>query len=133
SGIVFANLITPIPDGSEVWCADCTAGSSPCTGSGTGSVAQRRGGVWSCAATSPGGSDTQVQFNDAGAFGGDANLRWRKNTQNLAIGNPASVLGNFHIQRDSAVTSGDAVTIFDLYENTVASGAQSLIRRARGT
>lgn len=29
----------------------------------------------------PGGSDTYVQFNDGGAFGGDANLIWNKVTQ----------------------------------------------------
>ena len=28
----------------------------------------------------PGGSDTQVQFNDSGAFGGDANLIWNAST-----------------------------------------------------
>jgi hypothetical protein len=32
----------------------------------------------------PGGSDTYVQFNDAGAFGGDANLLWNKVTQLLS-------------------------------------------------
>ena len=34
---------------------------------------------------SPGGSDTQVQFNDGGAFGGSANLTW--DDSDLAIGN----------------------------------------------
>jgi hypothetical protein len=33
----------------------------------------------------PGGSDTQVQFNDGGAFGGSANLTW--DDSDLAIGN----------------------------------------------
>ena len=32
------------------------------------------------AATSPGGSDTQVQFNNSGAFGGDADLVWTAGT-----------------------------------------------------
>ena len=35
------------------------------------------------AATSPGGSDTQVQFNNSGAFGGSANLTW--DGSNLSI------------------------------------------------
>lgn len=35
---------------------------------------------------SPGGSDTQVQFNDGGAFGGDAGLTWDKTTDTLTIG-----------------------------------------------
>ena len=35
------------------------------------------------AATNPGGSDTQVQFNNSGAFGGSANLTW--DGSNLSI------------------------------------------------
>ena len=34
---------------------------------------------------SPGGSTTQVQFNDAGAFAGDADLTWNKTTNVLGI------------------------------------------------
>ena len=37
------------------------------------------------AQASPGGSDTQIQFNDGGAFGGSANLTW--DDSDLAIGN----------------------------------------------
>ena len=33
----------------------------------------------------PGGSDTQVQFNDGGAFAGDADLTWNKTTNVLGI------------------------------------------------
>jgi len=32
------------------------------------------------ASTSPGGSDTQIQYNNSGAFGGDANLIWNAST-----------------------------------------------------
>ena len=35
--------------------------------------------------TSPGGSTTQVQFNDAGAFGGDADLTWNKTTNVMTV------------------------------------------------
>ena len=35
--------------------------------------------------TSPGGSTTQVQFNDAGAFGADADLTWNKTTNVLGV------------------------------------------------
>ena len=35
--------------------------------------------------TSPGGSDTYVQFNDSSAFGGDADLTWNKTTNVLGI------------------------------------------------
>lgn len=40
--------------------------------------------------TSPGGSDTQVQFNDGGAFGGDANFTWDKTSNYLTIKGNAS-------------------------------------------
>ena len=35
--------------------------------------------------TSPGGSDTQVQFNDGGSFGGDAGLTYNKTTNILTV------------------------------------------------
>ena len=38
----------------------------------------------------PGGSDTQIQFNDSGAFGGDANLVWNSST-GLNIGSQKEV------------------------------------------
>jgi hypothetical protein len=39
-------------------------------------------------ATPPGGSTTQIQFNDAGAFGGDAGLTYVKATDTLTIVGP---------------------------------------------
>lgn len=41
----------------------------------------------------PGGSDTQVQFNDAGAFGGDAGLVFNKTTNALTAGQVTSSEG----------------------------------------
>lgn len=38
----------------------------------------------------PGGSDTQIQFNDAGAFGGDADYTWTKATNLLVLGSTAT-------------------------------------------
>ena len=34
----------------------------------------------------PGGSDTQVQFNDAGVFGGMVGVKWTKATKKLQLG-----------------------------------------------
>jgi len=39
----------------------------------------------------PGGSDTQVQFNDGGSFGGDSGLVFNKTTDTLTIGGDLSV------------------------------------------
>ena len=37
------------------------------------------------AVTSPGGANTNVQYNDGGAFGGDANFTWDKTSQSLTV------------------------------------------------
>ena len=67
SGIVIIDgLCHPIADGS--------AGQLLCT---DGSAALKFATV---AATSPGGSDTHVQFNDGGSFGGAAGLTWDDTT-----------------------------------------------------
>lgn len=39
---------------------------------------------------SPGGSNTQVQFNDGGSFGGDSGLTFNKTTNNLGVGTTPS-------------------------------------------
>lgn len=49
-------------------------------------MAKIRSSAPSASETSPGGSDTQVQFNDAGAFGGDAGLTFNKTTNALTAG-----------------------------------------------
>lgn len=42
--------------------------------------------TWANAVTSPGGADTQVQFNDGGVFAGDSALTWNKTTDRLTSG-----------------------------------------------
>ncbi len=49
------------------------------------------------AATPPGGSDTQVQFNDGGSFGGDAGLVYNKATNLLSIVSGGLDLGEGNI------------------------------------
>ena len=52
-----------------------------------GGVYQHDGSDWlSISGGVPGGSDTQVQFNDGGAFGGDAGLVFNKTDDALTIG-----------------------------------------------
>jgi len=41
---------------------------------------------WGTVASSPGGSDTQVQFNDGGSFGGDAGLTFNKTSKAITLG-----------------------------------------------
>ena len=40
--------------------------------------------------TSPGGSDTHVQFNSSGSFAGDASLKWDNTNNRLSIGEDAT-------------------------------------------
>lgn len=42
----------------------------------------------------PGGSDTQVQFNNGGSFGGDADFTWNKTTNTLGLGASAIISWN---------------------------------------
>ncbi len=67
-------------------------------------------GTWTVPASTPGGSDTQVQFNDAGALGGDAGLTYNKTTDTLGAGALAvtaqsiSVAGNNVFALDPRIT-----------------------------
>jgi hypothetical protein len=69
---------------------------------------------------SPGGSDTQIQFNDGGVFGGDAGLTYNKTTNLLTIDS-----GGLVINQSSSLTgidligAGTTTTLFNAYSNTV--------------
>lgn len=45
----------------------------------------------------PGGSNTQIQFNDDGTFGGDNTLTWNKDTNYMYLGGNANVLGTMNV------------------------------------
>ena len=47
--------------------------------------------------TVPGGSNTQLQFNDSGEFGGDNALTWNKQTNYMYLGGNANVLGTMNV------------------------------------
>lgn len=57
----------------------------------------------------PGGSDTQVQFNDGGSFGGDAGLTYNKTYDSLYVGSVASILPGT-VSRSGGYISSVALT-----------------------
>lgn len=60
--------------------------------------------------TSPGGSDTQVQFNDGGAFGGDSGLTFNKTTNLLTVGASTGDGGQAKVFGDINLDDGGTFT-----------------------
>lgn len=60
------------------------AGLAPASGGGTTNFL-RADGTWAAAGSPPAGSNTQIQFNDSSAFGGDADLTWNKTTNVMTV------------------------------------------------
>ena len=85
------------------------------------------------AATSPGGSTTQVQFNNSGAFGGDANFVWDAST-GLNIGSQKELRlqdssgGQYIGQKASGTTTSYTVT----WPAAVAGGNGYLLKSTTG-
>ena len=71
--------------------------------------------TWAAATALPAGSDTQVQFNDGGAFGGDAGLVFDKTTNVLTVGG-----GLVPLASDGAALGTTTLMWSDLF---LASGA----------
>jgi len=61
-------------------------------------------------ATSPGGSTTQVQFNDGGVFGGDSGLTYNKTTNTLTVGVSNADPGTAIIKGDINLDDGGSFT-----------------------
>ncbi len=77
----------------------------------------------------PSGSDTQVQFNDGGAFGGDSGLVYAKATDTLTTGTliASSTIRNGWVEQIVSATkpttrvSGSALVVDDLWYNTTTN------------
>lgn len=81
--------------------------------------------------TSPGGSDTQVQFNDGGStFGGNSGLTYNKTTQTLSVAN-LIVTGASVVLTSTNVTISDQVVL--LASGTKVSNTNGGIAIASGS
>ena len=78
----------------------------------------------------PGGSDTQIQFNDSGSFGGDANLVWNSST-GLNIGTSKEI----RLQDDSGgqyigQKAGNSTTSYTLTWPTGVAGGNGYVLKS---
>lgn len=66
--------------------------------------------------SAPGGSDTQVQFNDSGNLGGDSGLTYNKTTDSLTI------TGDLAVNGGDITTSSGTATVFNTNATTLSLG-----------
>jgi len=78
----------------------------------------------------PGGSDTQVQFNDGGTFGGDAGLTYNKTTDELTLAGDLNLDdgGSFSTTVQAVTPTQDRTISFP-----DATGTVALVNGANGT
>jgi hypothetical protein len=90
----------------------------------TADSAQTAGVKWAAApSASPGGSDTQVQFNDGGStFGGDAGLTYNKTTDVLTVAGSVSVNGITAGRGAGSISTNTAFGASALAANTTGAG-----------
>jgi hypothetical protein len=79
-------------------------------------------GTWTPIATgaagTPGGADTNIQFNDSGSFGGNANLSFDKTTGKVTLQGHFA-LGNIGA---SPVSTANAVTLYNAVQGSGGTG-----------
>jgi hypothetical protein len=69
----------------------------------------------------PGGSNTQVQFNNSGAFGGSANFIWNNGSQLLTVtaasaGSAGIAVGTGYIQADKGFLASTGCTAYNCFQ-----------------
>ena len=72
----------------------------------------------------PGGSDTQIQFNDNGAFGGDANFTFDDGTNNLTLTGEFDLNGNLDLDGNIQMTNDHLISFDGLGGSTKVEGIQ---------
>jgi hypothetical protein len=100
-----------------------TAGVVSATGNITGNYFIGNGSALTGISASPGGSNTQIQFNDASAFGGNANLTFNKSTGNVNLGNLIFTTSNATNYINTVATNtGVPANVFSLNSSQIVIG-----------
>ena len=114
---------------SNVSLATQVTGNLPVTNlnSGTGATSStywRGDGTWASVAASPAGSNTQVQYNNAGAFGAEADFTYNATDNELKAGNVNATNGLLvnSTTVNSSYTVAAGSNAFSVGPITVASG-----------
>ena len=105
---VASNILWTLPS------TDGTSGQALVT-NGTGTLS------WASVAGIPGGSTTQVQFNDGGVFGGDADFTYNKTTNILTAAGGFSSAGTYNNVTITAPASSATLTIANTKTLTVSN------------
>ncbi len=74
----------------------------------------------------PGGSNTQIQFNDNESFGGSANFVWNNSTNTLSVTGTSNVTGSMNVTGNAGfgnVNAGNALTA-NFVAGTLTTAAQ---------
>jgi len=89
---------------------DYDAGKIPAFAKGFIYVGNYLSATLGSATGTPGGANTQVQFNDGGSFGGDSNFTFNKNTDTMTVASMSGALTRLSDGK-SYLVGGDNVTI----------------------
>ena len=102
-------------------------GLTPASGGGTTNFL-RADGTWATPASggTPGGSNTQIQYNNSGTFGGSANFIWDNTNTRVGIAQ-STPTSRFHLNFDqNSVTQSDANGILLANSTAATAGVQSI-------
>lgn len=86
--------------------------------------------------TSPGGSNTNIQYNDSGALGGSAGFTFNETTNNVSIANTLSVSGNItssNTTTGTVVITGGLGVSNRINTSEIATGNDSVYSTLTGT
>lgn len=119
-GFVYIPSVAGVPAGTPT----AYTGTAPLTLDSTNNrLYGYLGGAWrnltGSGGGTPGGSDTQVQFNDSSAFGGDADFTWNKTTNLLTLTSGGIVLATGGALKTS--TTGADTLLIQAYNTGGAS------------